>query len=487
MMSPLFQGLTCEPTINATGTCTIGGYPAYVVNASTVSDIQASVNMARNSNIRLVIKNTGHDFSGKSGGAGSLSIWTHHLKDLTFFETYTGSSGYSGPAFKVGSGIQAAEIYEAAAERDLVVVGGEGKTVGVFGGYILGGGHSPLSSIYGMAADSVLAMEVVTADGNFITASETENSELFWALRGGGGSTFGVVSSMIVKAYPTMPVTTVTFSFSSGGNVTTDNFFAGIRAYFDHHIAHTEAGIYAYFQCYTLPSGISFNMMPIFAPGLNETQTLDLLEPWFTRLSDLGIEITPVVTVYTNFHDAWAAAFPLESVGYPNDAIASRLFPRSNWEDSASLNATFDAYRTSLEMGLSVTAFSLAPTLKDGNSENSVNPAWRNTLMHTIQSVLWDADANSTAILAKRALLTERMDAWRNVSAGAGAYLGEGDRNEPTFQQSFYGSNYEKLLAIKQKWDPKNVFWAKNAVGSDVFEIETLSTLNDENGRLCKV
>ena len=126
-MSPLYQGLTCEPTINVTGTCTIGGFPTYVVNVSTVADIQATVNMARNSNIRLVIKNTGHDFMGKSGGAGSLSVWTHHLKDLTFFESYNGSSNYSGPAFKVASGIQAWEVNEAAAERNLVIVGGEGK------------------------------------------------------------------------------------------------------------------------------------------------------------------------------------------------------------------------------------------------------------------------------------------------------------------------------------------------------------------------
>ena len=106
--------------------------------------------------------------------------------------------------------------------------------------------------------------------------------------------------------------------------------------------------------------------------------------------------------------------------------------------------------------------------------------------MHTLQSVIWDEDANSTTILAKRAQLTKQMDVWRNASVGAGAYLGEGDRNEPHFQQSFYGSSYEQLLTIKHEWDPENVFWARNAVGSEVYNIETQDTLNDENGRLCK-
>ena len=92
MMSPVFEGLTCLPPSLADATvgqgvnCTIGGYPYYVINASDVRDVQLGVNFARNTGIRLVVKNTGHDFSGKSGGAGSLSIWTHHFKDIEFPE-----------------------------------------------------------------------------------------------------------------------------------------------------------------------------------------------------------------------------------------------------------------------------------------------------------------------------------------------------------------------------------------------------------------
>lgn len=69
-----------------------------------------------------------------------------------------------------------------------MVVGGEGLTVGYSGGYLQGGGHSPLSSILGMGADHVLEYQVVTGDGRFVTASSSQNSDLFWALRGGGGS-----------------------------------------------------------------------------------------------------------------------------------------------------------------------------------------------------------------------------------------------------------------------------------------------------------
>ena len=133
MMSPVLQGLTCVPpsladfTTGQGANCTIGGYPSYVINASDVRDIQLGVNFARNTGIRLVVKNTGHDFSGKSGGAGSLSIWTHYLKAIAFFPNFNDGAGYVGPAFKAGSGVQAWEIYEAAHAKGLVVVGGEGR------------------------------------------------------------------------------------------------------------------------------------------------------------------------------------------------------------------------------------------------------------------------------------------------------------------------------------------------------------------------
>lgn len=132
MMSPVAQGMTCSiPNLYDSKGCTRGGYPLYVVNATEPKHVQLAVNFARNSGVRLVVKNTGHDFLGKSGGKDALSIWTHHMKDITYIENYSDSNlNYSGPAFKAGSGVQAFEIYKAAHDKGRVVVGGEGETVG---------------------------------------------------------------------------------------------------------------------------------------------------------------------------------------------------------------------------------------------------------------------------------------------------------------------------------------------------------------------
>ena len=80
-------------------TCTLGGFPSYAVKISNVAQVQLAVNFARNANLRLVIKNTGHDFLGKSMGAGALSIWTHNLKTIRFLsEVHTPSYTRAPPS-----------------------------------------------------------------------------------------------------------------------------------------------------------------------------------------------------------------------------------------------------------------------------------------------------------------------------------------------------------------------------------------------------
>ncbi|KAF5873341.1 putative fad binding domain protein [Botrytis fragariae] len=103
------------------------------------------------------------------------------------------SSYYNGKAIKVGAGVSVMEAMTAANSQGLVVVGGNDGTVGFAGGYTQGGGHGQLVSKYGLAADQVLEWEVVTGNGDFLIASPTENKDLYWALSGGGGGSYGVV------------------------------------------------------------------------------------------------------------------------------------------------------------------------------------------------------------------------------------------------------------------------------------------------------
>ncbi|KAF2180015.1 FAD-binding domain-containing protein [Zopfia rhizophila CBS 207.26] len=489
ILSPVYQGLTCQPpTIYNSGNCTLGGYPSYVINAKTVLDIQLGINFARNDGVRLVIKNTGHDFAGKSAGAGSLSLWTHNLKDITFFDKYVDDSGYTGPAIKAGAGVQAFELYKAASDHGVVVVAGEGQTVGVMGGYIQGGGHSPLSSLYGMAADNVLGFEIVTATGEFTTANSTNNQDLFWALRGGGGGTFGVVTSVTVKAYPEMPVTAASWSFDST-KIGKDRFWAGVRAYVDHFIDNVSNSTYSYFTISPNGNDVTFRMQPFFAPNKTLNTASNLLQPHWTTLTRLNIPINPKLTQYKSFYDAWQAEFPLEPQSDVQTAFGSRLFPRSNFESETGRNISFGALKDSVNAGQIIIAFNMAPALaRGGNPDNAVNPAWRNSILHAITGRRWDVKSSANDILAARKSFTNgTMQKWRDVTPGSGSYLNEADRLEPNWQQSFWGNKYAKLLGIKRNYDPKDVFWAVNAVGSEGWTVESFDGLPNENGRLCMV
>ena len=155
-------------------------------------------------------------------------MWTHYLKStqvLGWKDSY-----YDGKAIKMGAGVQGFEAMAAAKAEGLVTVGGECPTVGVSGGYTQGGGHSALSTSFGLGADQTLSFEVVTAKGNIVTASRTHNSDLYWALSGGGGGTYGIVVSMTAKLYQDATVSGATLIFQSS-STTMDNFYAAIEKF----------------------------------------------------------------------------------------------------------------------------------------------------------------------------------------------------------------------------------------------------------------
>ncbi|KAF6796333.1 restculine oxidase [Colletotrichum sojae] len=493
VMSPLYQGLTCvPPSVNniSTGACTVGGYPSYVVKATNVAQIQLAVNFARNLNLRLVVKNTGHDFNGRSSGSGALSVWIHHLKSINFYESFKTAS-YSGPALKVGAGVQGFELYEAAEKHGVTAVGGEGMTVGYAGGYLAGGGHSPLSPKYGIAADSVLRIDVVTPDGRFMTANETQNTELFWALRGGGGNTFGVVTSYVVKAYPKLDtVAVMTFSFATGDAISYDAFWAAVKAYWEALPTFNEAGNYEYWNIWhTGPDSLAFTMLPWFAPNMTLQGLKDLTAPLFAKWAELGVNVEPVYSEHKSFLPAWKAGFPRELVGGTAAKTACRLFPTENFVDAAKFDATFDAIKGLSDKGGQIIGFGITGG-PGPYPDNAVNPAWRGVAMFAISVIEWPAGSSMEVAAEKSKTLTnEWMQPWRDVTPGGGGYASEGDVTEPDFQQSFYGTEkYARLLAFKQKIDPTGVFYANLGVGSESWYVtRQLDGLPTQNGRLCRV
>lgn len=239
VMAPFFANQSCDPFTAQGAACTYGNYARYAVNVSSAADVAAALVFARAHDVRLVVRNTGHDYLGRSTGAGALAVWTHHLKDVDFVPW--SDANFTGTAMKVGAGVQGFDALTATRDQGLVSVGGECPTVGVAGGYTQGGGHSALSTSFGLSADNVLEWEAVTADGEVVTASRTNNTDLYWALSGGGAGNYAVVTSMTVKTFPGATVGGGTLTYYAAG-VSNDTFYKAISKFHKALPAMVDAG-----------------------------------------------------------------------------------------------------------------------------------------------------------------------------------------------------------------------------------------------------
>ncbi len=166
--------------------------PSAVVIAETVRDVVAVVNAARELGLRVAPQSTGHNAAPLGDLGGTVLLRTSAMRDVQI-------DAVSSLA-RVGAGAQWMDVTPAAAEHGLAALAGSAPDVGV-AGYTLGGGLSWLARSHGLAANSVVAIEVVTADGVLRRVDEDHEPELFWALRGGGGS-FGVVTAIEFRLFP---------------------------------------------------------------------------------------------------------------------------------------------------------------------------------------------------------------------------------------------------------------------------------------------
>lgn len=151
----------------------------------------------------------------------------------------------------------------------------------------------------------------------------------------------------------------------------------------------------------------------------------------------------------------------------------------------------FTAFRNFFEVGGGYVGFALTGSPVGVEvPDNAVNPAWRGNVLHMIPATTYAVNATLKEQAADNVVFTEDWLApVRNATPGGGAYLNEADPTEPNFQQSYFGEDtYERLLRVKGKYDPTDLFYAHQAVGSDAWYItDQIDGLPTQNGRLCRV
>jgi len=311
VMAPFFANRSCDPFTERSAQCILGTYVQYSVNVSSAADVSAGIGFAKDRNIRLVIRNTGHDYNGKSTGAGALSLWMRSLKDIEIKDW--SDKHYTGKAIKMGAGVLGGEAYIAADAEGLQVVSGECRSVGIAGGYTQGGGHSALSSRHGMAADQTLEWEVVTGTGEYLIANREINTDLYWALSGGGGGTYATVLSLTSKAHPDTPTSGANLTFTSDG-VSQDAYYEAITTWHSSLAEAVDAGTMSVWFF----TNESFILSPMTGPDVTVDELKYFLKPLMDKLDELDIKYTSYFGQFGSYLEHFNTMFaPIQVGTYP--------------------------------------------------------------------------------------------------------------------------------------------------------------------------
>jgi len=178
----------------------------YAVVARNAADVAAAIEFARERRVRLVVKGGGHSYQGTSNAADSLLEWTRRMNEVKLDESFV-PAGCAGPiapqrAVHCGAGAVWAQVYDAVTTRGGGYVQGGGCTTVGVAGLVQSGGFGSFSKAFGTAARNLLDAEVVTADGRTRVCNACSEADLFWALKGGGGGNFGIVTRLTLRVHP---------------------------------------------------------------------------------------------------------------------------------------------------------------------------------------------------------------------------------------------------------------------------------------------
>jgi len=303
------------------------------------------------------------------------------------------------------------ELYALTDAQNQTIVGGEAWGVGI-GGYLTGGGHSALSADYGLAADNVLEVRVVTPTGNILVANECQNSDLFYAFRGGGGGTFGVLLSATIKSYPTMPYAIMTLEIILPS--ATEAYWDIMTYMLSQYPYLAENGVSGYPYMYP-----SYPVSATEAVAVYEATWHDHHSPYgnsnlsatfdpiisYINTTYPGISITNTTKYYTTRYQAALGSHDISSAG-DDLVLGSRLL------DSETLSGNQTALKTAL-MGFAGTGTgsSAGPFLLGGRGvwdavprggSDAVNPAWRKALAHVGKSHSTQATEKESGVRRKK-------------------------------------------------------------------------------------
>jgi FAD/FMN-containing dehydrogenase len=489
---------------------------AYAVAARHSGDVAAAVDFARAHRLRLVVKGGGHSYQGTSNAADSLLVWTRRMQDLRLHDAFvgTGCEGHMEPvrAVSIGAGAIWAQVYDAVTTRaGGYVQGGGCMTVGV-AGLVQSGGFGSFSKAFGLAAGSLLEAEVVTADGAVRIANPCSDPELFWGLKGGGGGSLGVLTRLTLRVHPLPePFGAVNMTVHAASAAAYRRLVGLVVDFAARNLVDPHWGE----QIRVQPDNV-LKVSMVFQ-GLSRSEAKAVWQPFLDALAaspdDFKLDYSPFMIVSTSAREFWAPTLVKRMLGFiasddrpgaPSGNVywagdqgqAGQVLQgyESAWLPKALLGegqrpafaaALFAASRhwyVSLHFnkGLAGAPAEALAAARD----TAMNPAVLDAFALAISGAegppaypgVAGREPDAAAGRQRALAIGRAMDELRRVGAG-GAYVSESNYFDAGWQQSFWGSNYPRLLAAKQRYDPEGLFFVHHGVGSEAWSADGFSRL----------
>jgi FAD/FMN-containing dehydrogenase len=489
---------------------------AYVVATESAADVAAAVRFARAHNLRLVVRGGAHSYLGCSNAPDSLMIWTRRMRRVEVHEAFTpkGVHAPAVPAVTLGAGCIWLDAYKAVTTGAGRYVQGGGCTTVGCAGLVQGGGFGSHSKGYGTAAASLLEAEVVTADGRVRLVNAASEPELFWALKGGGGGTFGVITRLTLATHE-LPETfgAVQGSIHAKSDAAYRALIGRFVEFYAQSLHNSHWGeqvrarpdnrleIQMVFQGIT-PAEARAAWAPLIAwcearpddyEGQKGVFTLGLPARHFWDAEYLKKSVPPGVIRLDDRPGASPSDFwwggDGDQVGawwhgYASAWLPASLLAPANQGKLA--DAWFAASRKHgmalhFNKGLSGATPATLAAARDTATNPQVLDAFALAITGAAGPPVWPGSNAPTPspnpLVAKigKAQVDAAIAALRVCAPQAGAYVNECDFFQPDWQHAFWGGHYPRLLQVKRRYDPSGLFTVHHGVGSEAWSEDGFS------------
>lgn len=409
--------------------------PTVIARCAGAADVITAVDFAREHDLRVAVHGGGHNIAGNAVCDGGLMI------DLSPMDHVRVDP--EAQTARVGPGATWADVDHETQAFGLAVPSGVVSTTGV-AGLTLGGGFGRLSRKYGLTADNLRSADVVTAAGEFVTASETENEDLFWGLRGGGGN-FGIVTSFEFQLHEVGPEVLfgpIVYAYEDAPDV--------LRNY-------REFAREAPPECCVWVDSLAAPPLPILPEDVHGTTVL-FVAPFYAGDLDTGREVLGPLREYGDpIADAVAPTEYTASQRALDDLYGEGM--RNYWKShnfvelpAAALDTIVEYARTFPTDGSDILISHVGGAINDVAQDATAYPH-RDAEFIVTPGARWEDPARDEECIA---WVRECYDALAEHATG-GTYVNFISEREG-HETDAYGMNYERMVALKNKYDPENLF-----------------------------